>query len=113
MRLRNQKKNNGLNSQDSSCVKVSLEGGTGKATIESPAEIKNVDGTNVVVIKWSSPFYDYMLVDGVKYEPVNEEGNSVFEIPIEDNISELQVIADTVAMSKPHEIEYVIIFNYE
>lgn len=54
-----------------------------------------------------------MIVDGVKYEPVNTEGNSVFEIPVDENVKSLDVIADTVAMSIPHEIEYVIKFDYE
>ena len=33
-------------------------------------------------IVWSSPNYDYMLVDGEKYLPVNTDGNSTFEIPV-------------------------------
>ena len=62
-------------------------------------------------IEWSSPHYDYMIVDGTKYEPVNTEGNSVFEIPVSELDKELTVIADTTAMSKPHEIEYVLNFK--
>ena len=52
-----------------------------------------------------------MLVDGEKYLPVNTEGNSVFEIPFSDLSSPVNVIADTVAMSKPHEIEYTLTFD--
>ena len=33
-------------------------------------------------IVWSSPNYDYMIVDGEKYLPTNTEGNSTFEIPV-------------------------------
>ena len=65
----------------------------------------------IAVIEWSSPNYDYMIVDGEKYLPVNTEGNSVFEIPVKDINKPLDVIADTVAMSKPHEIEYTLNFN--
>ncbi len=59
---------------------------------------------------WSSPNYDYMIVDGVKYLPVNETGNSEFFIPVPEQPETLEVIADTVAMSTPHEVEYTITF---
>ena len=62
-------------------------------------------------IIWSSSNYDYMLVDGEKYLPVNEEGNSVFEIPVSFFDREIEVIADTTVMSKPHEIEYTLTFD--
>ena len=62
-------------------------------------------------IVWSSPNYDYMIVDGEKLLPVNTEGNSVFEIPVASFDTALDVIAYTVAMSKPHEIEYTLAFD--
>ncbi|MFR6378865.1 MAG: hypothetical protein ACLUNZ_02580 [Evtepia sp.] len=34
-------------------------------------------------IEWSSSNYDYMKVDDVQYDPVNTEGNSTFEIPVQ------------------------------
>lgn len=46
-------------------------------------------------ITWSSPNYDYMIVDGEKYLPVNTEGNSVFEIPVAALDTALAVTADT------------------
>ncbi|MBO4702882.1 MAG: hypothetical protein J5625_09520 [Lachnospiraceae bacterium] len=94
-------------------IEVSLEGGSGKATITSPAQIKTSDdGSQVVLVEWSSPNYDYMLVGEEKYLPVNPEGeNSIFEIPVANFDEPLEVIADTVAMSKPHEIEYTLIFH--
>ena len=61
-------------------------------------------------IQWSSPNYDYMIVDGEKYLPVNTEGDSVFEIPVLFFDKPMDVIGDTVAMSKPHEIEYTLTF---
>jgi hypothetical protein len=64
-----------------------------------------------VTLIWSSPFYDYMIVDGERYEPVNTEGNSVFEIPVAAFDAELAITADTTAMSEPHEIEYTICFD--
>ena len=94
-------------------IEVDLEGGSGKATITSPAQIKTLDdGTQAVLVEWSSPNYDYMLLGEEKYLPVNPEGeNSVFEIPVSNFDEPLEVIADTVAMSKPHEIEYTLIFH--
>lgn len=89
-------------------VDIAMEGGSGKATIESPAKMVKKDGQSIVTIKWSSPHYDYMLLDGVKYEPVNTEGNSVFELPISEFGTPVTVIGNTTAMSKPHEVEYKI-----
>ena len=94
-------------------VEVALEGGSGKASVESPAEMKISDGKAVAVITWSSPNYDYMIVDGEKYEMMNTEGNSVFEIPVEAFDTALEVKADTVAMSEPHEIDYTLQFDSE
>ena len=64
-------------------------------------------------IVWSSPNYDYMIVDGEKYLPTNTEGNSTFEIPVTALGTPLAVTADTVAMSKSHEIEYTLTFTLE
>ena len=87
-------------------VETKLEGGTGKATVTSPADMTVKDGKAMVTIEWSSPHYDYMIVDGQKYEPINEDGNSVFEIPVLKLTEPYKVIGDTTAMSEPHEIEY-------
>lgn len=90
---------------------VTLEGGSGRATVESPAKLRCQDGQFWAAIVWSSPNYDYMKVDGVKYEPVSAEGNSTFEIPVAAFDQKLDVIADTVAMSEPHEVEYTLQFD--
>lgn len=92
-------------------VDVVLEGGSGKATVESPAALEIRDGKSSAVLVWSSPNYDYMLVDGEKYERTNTEGNSAFEIPVLGFDCQMPVIADTVAMSTPHEIEYTLQFD--
>lgn len=92
-------------------IEVALEGGTGKASVDSPAVIRKNGDDVIAVITWSSPYYDYMIVDGQRYEPVNTDGNSVFEIPVESFGSPLEVIADTTAMSEPHEIEYILSFD--
>ena len=90
---------------------VTLEGGSGRATVESPAALTVADGKMTATIVWSSPNYDYMLVDGEKYLPTNTEGNSTFEIPVAALDTALNVTADTVAMSTPHEIEYTLTFD--
>lgn len=90
---------------------VTLEGGSGKATVESPAELRVENGEVFATIIWSSPNYDYMLVDDQRYEPVNTEGNSTFEIPVGGFDVPLTVVADTVAMSTPHEITYTLTFD--
>lgn len=90
---------------------IALDGGSGRATVASPAAITVSQGATTASVVWSSPDYDYMVVDGVKYLPVNTEGNSVFEIPISALDKEIDVAADTVAMSKPHEIAYTLTFH--
>ena len=90
---------------------VTLEGGSGRATVESPAALTVADGAMTATIVWSSPNYDYMLVDGEKYLPVNTDGNSTFEIPVATLDTALAVTADTVAMSTPHEIDYTLTFD--
>ena len=90
---------------------VTLEGGSGRATVDSPAALTVADGKMTATIVWSSPNYDYMIVDGEKYLPTNTEGNSTFEIPVSALGTPLSVVADTVAMSTPHEIEYTLTFR--
>lgn len=87
-------------------VELTLEGGSGKATVESPAKLVVENGEAKVTLIWSSPNYDYMIVDGEKLTPVNEEGNSTFEVPVKVLNEPFTVIGDTTAMSQPHEIEY-------
>ncbi len=92
-------------------VELTLEGGSGRSGISSPATITIKAQKVTASIEWSSPNYDYMLVDGEKYLPVNTEGDSVFEIPVAAFDEPLTVIGDTVAMSKPHEVEYTLTFH--
>lgn len=94
-------------------IEVELTGGTGKTTVSSPAGLTVLDGHAYARIEWSSTHYDYMLVEGKKYLPVNEEGYSTFEIPITVFNEPMEVIADTTAMSTPHEITYQLTFDLE
>lgn len=92
-------------------AEVTLTGGTGKATVQSPAELTVENETFTAKVVWSSSKYDYMLVDGEKYLPTTLEPGSTFEIPVEGLDTDLNVTADTTAMSEPHEIDYVLRFD--
>lgn len=94
-------------------VKLSMEGGTGKAYIESPVTVTVKDGVAYATLVWSSKNYDYMLVNGDKYLNESEGGNSTFTVPIDGIPSDMQVIGDTTAMSVPHEIEYTLHFEMD
>lgn len=91
-------------------IEVKLDGGSGKAEILSPALLQVSEDQITAQIQWNSPNYDYMIVDGETFYPVNTEGNSVFEIPAETFDVPVKVIGDTIAMSRPHEIEYTLTF---
>lgn len=92
-------------------VEVSIEGGSGKASINSPAKLTVTDESITAEIVWNSNNYDYMVVDGEKYMPVSIEEFSVFEIPVTVFDRKMSVSADTTAMSTPHEIEYTFYFD--
>ena len=92
-------------------VDVSLEGGSGKATVTSPCTVTVENGQATALIEWSSPNYDLMTVDGTDYQPVNTEGNSQFEIPIPSLDCTLDVSAETTAMSQAHTIDYTLTFG--
>ncbi len=92
-------------------IDLTMEGGSGRASIQSPAQITAAGGVVTATLEWSSPNYDYMIVDGEKYLPVNTEGNSVFEVPVTALDEAITMIGDTVAMSTPHEVEYTVTFH--
>ena len=93
-------------------IGVTLSGGTGKASIESPAQLVVFpDGNASLLVIWSSDKYDYMLLDGKRYEPAIVDGHSTFVIPVVNINEPMTVIADTTAMSTPHEVEYTITFD--
>ncbi len=92
-------------------AKVTLGGGSGRASVESPAALRVEDGKVYATIIWGSANYDYMKVGEEKYDLINTEGNSTFEIPVAGFDWKLPVIADTIAMSQPHEVEYTLSFD--
>lgn len=92
-------------------IQVDLEGGSGKASVSSPTLMLVKNGRMYAELQWSSSNYDYMIVDGEKFLNESEEGrNSVFTIPITVLDDKMEVIADTLAMGAPHEINYTLTF---
>lgn len=101
-----------LNLEDGTyTAEAELQGGSGRSVIESPLTVTVENGTVMAEIIFGSPYYDYVLVDGEKYEPVNTEGNSAFLIPVDGFDYNMPVTADTIAMSVPHEIDYTIVID--
>jgi type 1 fimbria pilin len=92
-------------------IEVTLSGGSGRATVESPCELTISGGEMTAIIIWSSSNYDLMTVDDINYYPINEEGNSTFEIPVANLDEDLSISAETVAMSEPHMIDYTLNFD--
>ena len=91
-------------------IEVTLSGGSGRAKVESPAKLVIDGDTMTAPIVWSSPYYEYMLIDEAKYEPVQTEGNATFEIPIVLD-TDMAVSASTIAMSEPHLVDYTLRFD--
>ena len=92
---------------------VAFSGGSGKSHIDSPVTLTVADGKAVATVVWSSSKYDYMIVDGERYDVLTTEPGSTFEIPVAAFDTDLTVIGDTTAMSTPHEIEYTLNFSSE
>ena len=92
-------------------IQVDLEGGSGKASVTTPTLITVKDGSVTGKIQWSSSNYDYMKVDGERLDLISTGGNSSFEIPVRVFDRKMPVIADTIAMSEPHEVEYTLVFD--
>ncbi len=91
-------------------IDVTLEGGSGRASVESPAKLVAKDGAYTATIVWSSDHYEYMMVSDVQYDKINTEGNSTMEIPVVLD-EKMEVKALTTAMSEPHLIDYTLYFD--
>jgi len=92
-------------------IEVVLEGGSGRASVTTPTWLTVKDGKAYAKLLWSSPHYDYMLVNGYRYEnETTDGGNSTFTIPVTSMDSPMSVIADTTAMGDPVPINYTLTF---
>ena len=96
-------------------VNVELTGGSGRAKITSPVKVIVDGGKAFAIIEWSSPNFDYMKVNHERYDAdtkiLEKGGNSTFKIPVFAFDKKVPVTADTVAMSKAHEINYWLHFD--
>ncbi len=93
-------------------VNVTLSGGSGKASVNSPAKLIAENGVYTAELVWSSPHYEYVVVDGIQYDRLDREGNSAFLIPVRIDEA-ISISALTTAMSTPHLIEYTLFFDGE
>ena len=94
-------------------VNVELEGGSGRASVDSEAKVKVTDGQAYATIVWKQ--YLLRLHAGrwqKKYTNENEGGNSTFTFPIAGVPRTMDVVGDTTAMSQPHEIDYTLTFSF-
>jgi len=94
-------------------IEVTMTGGTGRSQIKSPAELEIENGIMTAEIVWSSNSYDYMEVDGKEYYPVSSEEYSTFLVEAPALDTDIPILAETLAMSEPHLIEYTLNFNSE
>lgn len=93
-------------------IRVSMTGGSGRASISSPTGFYVKDGQATADIHWSSARYDYMKLDGVRYDAFTDAaGHSAMTIPVSALNTAIPVLANTTAMSKPYEIEYQLSFD--
>ena len=92
-------------------VNVVLQGGSGRASVTSPAKLEVTLDECVATIEWSSNHYDYMKIEDTIYEPITLDPVSTFALPVTVFDWPIPVIADTTAMSEPHEIEYTLTFD--
>ncbi len=95
-------------------IEVTLTGGSGRASVSSPTRMIVREGRAYARLLWSSAYYDYMLLGGVRYDNLADDGgNSTFEIPIPMMDQPVEVVADTTAMGEPVEIRYQLTFYAE
>ncbi len=81
-------------------------GGSGRTSI-SCNKVVVKDGKATATIVFDSETFTWVQVDGVKYYNQNKGGNSTFVIPVIIN-DKTPIVAQTVGMSQPHEIEYML-----
>ena len=92
-------------------VETVLQGGSGKASVQSPARLTVENGAMTATVIWSSKNYDRMIVNGQEYTPTYDNGLSCFTIPVSALGTPLPVQAETTAMSQPHMIDYTLTFS--
>lgn len=92
-------------------IAVTLEGGSGRASLQSPTNLTIRDGEAIAEVIFQSPNYDYLISEDQKYISEIIDDQSVFRIPVPGFSHKLAISADTTAMSTPHEIDYTLYFD--
>ena len=90
-----------------------LKGGSGKAHFDGPLLLTVEEEGSFLTFTMSSPYYDYVIVEGERFEPLEPDGNSTFRVPFERLNEDFLFTADTTAMSEPHEIDYSVRIDLE
>ena len=92
-------------------IEVAMIGGSGRAMVTSPTKLTIKDKKAYVTLLWSSANYDYMILNGYRYDnETTDGGKSSFTLPITAMDEPVDVIADTTAMDEPVEISYQLTF---
>ena len=92
-------------------IEVSLAGGSGRASVTTPTWMIVQEGRTYARLLWSSPYYDYMILDGKKYlNETTDGGSSSFTVPVTAMDAPMEIVADTTAMGDPVEIDYTLTF---
>ena len=92
-------------------IETVLAGGSGRASVTSPTWLTVREGRGYARLLWSSPYYDYLILDGKKYtNETKDGGSSSFTIPVTAYDEPVEIIADTTAMGDPVEINYTLTF---
>ena len=89
---------------------MTLSGGTGKASVESPAKLEVENGIITATVVWSSSNYEYINIGETRYDRLKTDGNSTFKIPVKLD-EDIKISALTTAMSEPHLIDYTLRFD--
>lgn len=85
--------------------------GSGKATLQSPATVRVVEGKCEADIVFSSSKIDYVIVDGEKVEPTATEGGAAFTVPVAAFDVGLPIIVDSTAITPAVEVPYTMTFT--
>ncbi len=90
-----------------------VSGGTGRVVITCP-EVRVSDGAAEALLNFDSEHYTYVKVDGEEYDRQEDspDNTSLFYIPVALD-QEMTILAQTTAMSTPHEVEYRIYISSE
>lgn len=92
-------------------AEVRLEGGSGKTKVQTPATLQVKDGVVTAELVICSPHYSFVEIDDTKYERLESQEDSLFEIPVAGFDFKIPIIANSTAMGVSTEIAYTLFFD--